>query len=137
MGEAKEGVPPCTTCCATEWKAKEYDKKKFEGVWQTEKNCGGMCCDKILVTPHCCCYTCVCYYLCFLPILGDLTWTCGDNCWYSEGGSTYIYGEGDVVYHQWLCCPYEKFVRADGAVAAGAPSTGAAGAPSTGIEMER
>lgn len=135
MGEAKEGVPPCTTCCATEWKAKDYDKKKFEGVWQQENGCQsilpGLCCDKVCVTPHCCCYTCVCFYVCGCPMFWDLTWTCGNNCWVSEGGSNWIYGEGDVVYHQWLCLPYEKWLKVDKAV------TPTGGAPSAGMDMER
>ena len=127
---AKEGVPPCSSCCATEWKAAEYDKKKLEGTWLVEKG-SPMCCGKVWVTSHCCCYTCVVFSCCSMPLLCDLTWTCGDNCWVSQGGSTIIYGEGDVVYHQWLCCPYEKWVRAPGGVA----PTG--GAPADGMAMER
>ena len=55
-----------------------------------------MCCGKVWVIPHCCCYTCVVFSCCYMPLLCDTTWTCGNNCWVSQGGSTYIYGEGDV-----------------------------------------
>ena len=131
-------MPPCTTCCATEWKAAKYDKKKFEGVWcvdQTHvRGCLGspMCCGKVWVIPHCCCYTCVVFSCCSMPLICDLTWTCGDNCWVSAGGSTYIYGEGDVVYHQWMCCPFEKWTRAP----AGVTPVGS-GAPADGMAMAR
>ena len=131
-------MPPCTTCCATEWKAAKYDKKKFEGVWcvdQTHvRGCLGspMCCGKVWVIPHCCCYTCVVFSCCSMPLICDLTWTCGDNCWVSEGGSTYIYGEGDVVYHQWMCCPYDKWTR----VRLGVTPAGS-GAPADGMAMAR
>ena len=128
---AKEGVPPCNSCCATEWKAAEYDKKKFEGTWIVEKG-SPLCCGKVWVTPHCCCYTCVAFSFCGMPLLCDITWTCGDNCWVSEGGSTYIYGEGDVVYHQWACCPYEKWTRAPSMAV-----TPTGGAPADGMAMER
>ena len=48
----KEGVPPCTSCCATDWKANDYDKTKFVGTWVVEKDfCGSkgdpMCCGKV------------------------------------------------------------------------------------------
>ena len=119
---AKEGVPPCSACSFKDWKASTYDKSKFEGTWVAEGDCNSpVCCGKACVVPHCCCYTCVFYYVLYMPILPDLTWTCGDNCWLSQGGSLYIYGEGDVVYHQWCCCPFEKWVRAGGAV--GAPAS--------------
>ena len=128
---AKEGGPPCTSCCATDWKAAEYDKKKFEGTWLVEKG-SPMCCGKVWVIPHCCCYTCVVFSCCYMPLLCDTTWTCGDNCWVSQGGSTYIYGEGDVVYHQWACCPYEKWTRAPSMAV-----TPTGGAPADGMAMER
>lgn len=119
METAKDGVPPCTTMCATEFKASTYDKKNFEGTWVAETDmCGkpvknpGCCMDKAFVSGHCMCYTVVCFYCAGMPCLPDITWTCGENCWLSQQ-NTYIYGEGDVVYHQWLCCPFEKWVRAD------------------------
>ena len=60
----------------------------------------------------------------------DLTWTCGDNCWVSQGGSTFIMGEGGVVYHQWLCCPWEKWVKE-------APTISQSGGPVESVEMKR
>ena len=45
--------PPCMSCCAGEWKAKEpTPKANFEGTWYIEKDvCGSkgdaMCCGKV------------------------------------------------------------------------------------------
>ena len=120
--------PPWGELCPNDWKAAEYDKTKFEGVWLGPGFCYKTeCAGKASVSNHCMCYTCVCFYCCGIPMIPDLTWTCGKNCWMSEGGSTYIYGEGDVVYHAWLCCPWEKWTRVD---TGGPPSH-------EGITMER
>ena len=107
------------SCCSmgTDFKAKEYDKSKFEGTWVFNN---GPCCGSMTVTKHCLCYTCVCFHVCGVPIVPDMTWTCGDNCWMSQGASFFIYGEGDVVYHSWMCCPWEKGTR-KGATTGGAP----------------
>ena len=69
---------------------------------------------------HCLCYTCVCYYCCYVPLIPELTWTCGPNCWWSHGGGLFAYGENEVVYHKWLCCPWEKWVKTQ--PGAGAPN---------------
>lgn len=107
---APEGVPGCCSM-GYEWKASTYDKKNFEGTWVTEKESGRACCGKVCVSSHCLCYTCTCYYCCGIPMFPDLTWTCGDNCWISQGGSQWILGDNDVAYHSWLGCPSEKMIK--------------------------
>eukprot|EP00930_Biecheleria_cincta_P010283 TRINITY_DN1122_c0_g1_i1.p2 TRINITY_DN1122_c0_g1~~TRINITY_DN1122_c0_g1_i1.p2 ORF type:complete len:124 (-),score=22.47 TRINITY_DN1122_c0_g1_i1:564-935(-) len=115
----KEGVPPCCSadCCLKDWKALSYDKKNIEGTWVQEG--GSMCCGKVSFSPHCMCYTGACFYCMGIPMCPDLTWTCGDNCWVSQGGNTWIYGEGDVLYHQYMCCPFDKWTKVGASQAPG------------------